>query len=380
VGWTGDNKLYLTGSITSGLTLSPTNADGGTIPVGMSISTYDDYTYDDSTYERTAIYEGLLESSYTVSRITWVSSGDSNDIKYQVNESEDGIVFEGWSAEADAIETTTYKTKRPYIKFRFLFYSHNWSDSDSVQVTQVDRAFTAYVNGNIIDANEFNENFYTVGRDDLLPRGGTDLAGTTGVYNIGSSAYEWKAIHVNNLITDDYIRQTYNLIAKTVLSATATRIEFTGLSDDQYYITCKFIMNTTTTTDKTLMFFNGDSAANYGYMIMKSDSLGAFFVIKTERKTTQTGIFIGEALQTNTISDEYGGLFRGYINTHAGHEKMVIGDGMAGAFSSTTTGTVETIFSIGGIWSNNSDTVTSIQIIQASKLNANTEVKLWVRK
>ena len=80
--WTANNKYYLTGSITSGLTLSDDNADAGTVPTDMSVLTYNDETYNDSTYEITAIYEGTYESSFSSNDVNWISTGDSNDIKY----------------------------------------------------------------------------------------------------------------------------------------------------------------------------------------------------------------------------------------------------------------------------------------------------------
>ena len=99
--WTANNKYYVTGSITSGLTLSIDNADVGTVPTGMSVTTYDDGTYGDFDYERTAIFQGTFESSHSSNYLDWTSVGDTNDIKYQYATSEDGITYDNFTVEAD---------------------------------------------------------------------------------------------------------------------------------------------------------------------------------------------------------------------------------------------------------------------------------------
>jgi hypothetical protein len=55
------------------------------------------------------------------------------------------------------------------------------------------------VDGITADADELMSDFYHVAQGDLLPRGGTTFTPTTGVYDLGSSAYRWNRMYVNEI-------------------------------------------------------------------------------------------------------------------------------------------------------------------------------------
>lgn len=360
--WTANNKYFLTGSITSGLTLSINNADSGTVPTDMSLTTYDDGTYGDYTYELTAIYEGTFESSFSSNNIDWTSVGETNDIKFQYAKSDDGITYDDYSTLADAIGTTNFQISAAYFKLRLIFYSSKWSDSDSFQIDTISRKFTVFANGELIDANDWMSNYYVVGSDDLLPRGGNNMLLTNSAYDIGSVAQEYNNVYINDLDVTGKIGGALNLISSVVLSAAAQKIEFTGLNLETYLIKAAFIINTST-SDNSLLFFNGDSATNYGYSGIYSNT--GFDV------TSTSGIYIGQG----DSGTSYYGNFEGWISVQPGHQKFLTGLGSKGC----GTATIAHNFIIGGIWENSSDTVTSIQLYNNSKFEVGTEVSIWAK-
>jgi hypothetical protein len=362
--WTANNKYYLTGSITSGLTLSINNADAGTVPTDMSVTTYDDGTYDDYNYEITGIYQGTYESSFTANDVVWISSGDTNDIKYQYATSDDGITYSNFTTLSDGIGTTQIQINASYFKFRLIFYSSYWTDTDSFQMDTITRKFTVFVNGGIVDANEWLSNYYVCGAEDLLPRDGANMQLTNSALDLGSSAQLWDNVYVNNLFVDGELGGTLNQIGKTTLSASATKIEFTGLTDDVIYMKCKFLFNTVT-SDDTLLFFNQDSSTVYGYQLI--------FGTAGSRFNTQTGIVL---TQGGSIATKYISGFDGWLMLGAAQEKMIVGNGFVAAGGTT----IENTFMLGGMYNNTSNTITSIQITNVSSFEIGTEVSIWAKR
>ena len=364
MGWTANNKYYLTGSITSGLTLSSGNADAGTVPTDLSLLTYDDETHNDSTYEITAIYEGTFESSFSTNDLNWTSVGDSNDIKYQVATSDDGVTYSDYSTLSDAIGTTQISVNAPYFKFRLIWYSSKWVDNDSFLMDSVTRKFTVFVNGGNINANEWMSNYYVCGAEDLLPRGGTTMQLTNNVYDLGSSSYKWKDVYLNEITVDNELGGSLNLVAAVKLSATAQRIEISGLgSETTYFMRC-FFVNDTTVSDDTFLFFNQDSASSYGY--------NGIYSTTGFNATSTAGIYIGECDSGTAVW----GSFEGWLNLQASYPKLVAGIGAKGL----GTATVGHNFIVGGIYDDTSNTITSLTIFNNSKFAANTEVRIWAKK
>ena len=94
-------------------------------------------------------------------------------------------------------------------------------------------AYTLLEKGHTVSATDFDNNYKHVGQGHLLPHGGSLLEETTGVYDLGSDAYKWNDVHVQNLEIQSggEVQHCMNLIAETTLTTTATSIEFTGLND-----------------------------------------------------------------------------------------------------------------------------------------------------
>lgn len=55
------------------------------------------------------------------------------------------------------------------------------------------------VDGVTADADELMTNFYHVAQGDVLPRASNSFVSTSGAYDLGSSAYRWNKIYVNEL-------------------------------------------------------------------------------------------------------------------------------------------------------------------------------------
>lgn len=119
----------------------------------------------------------------------------------------------------------------------------------------------------IADASDMNDNFYEVGSGSIFPKGGSYLEPTDGVYNLGSSTYKWKDgyftnVYANNLTISGTITtaKTWRRISTVILTAGASKIEFTGLSGQTY----KQIMINGVICHSTgaFVYINGDSSTN----------------------------------------------------------------------------------------------------------------------
>lgn len=135
-----ENMESCTGDISTGVTLDETNAEGGTIP--DDCLTYAlDHNYGDDYFTATAYYESdILYNSEGFYRLNWLATGDAGDVMMQYKTAGRGqdIDAESWSAEIDAVtySQVVLDTRNPYLRYRFVFYSPNWSDSDSVRVLE----------------------------------------------------------------------------------------------------------------------------------------------------------------------------------------------------------------------------------------------------
>lgn len=347
MGWTAHNKFYLTGSITSGLVLSIANSDTGSIPTGMSLSTYGDYNYDASTYEITAVYEGTFESSFSVSDITWVSTGDNGDIMYQTNESDDGLVYEGWADSSDAIATTNIQINKPYFKIRFVFTSPGWGDTDSIYISTIQQFYKYFTKGERIYANEVNENFKVVGAEDLMPRGGNTMVFTNGAYDIGSSGNKFSTIHVNNVNFTGEVKQTWVLVTSTVLGNTATSIDvsdLSGFTSDSYWMLDYNMSLNLYTTGSFKVFFNQDSTNSYYWQNSRANSPDVGY--------SQSGISFAERAATG---EEHFIGFNGFLWCAVGSYRTILGSGRH-TYATGTTSQQQ----ICGQWLNTGTAISSI--------------------
>lgn len=359
--WTSNNKLNFTGSITTGLVLSMSNADAGTIPADMSLTTYNDFNYGDDYYEYKAIFEGAYSGDHFAHSVEWTATTSLASLKYQYALSNDGIVYDAWTGLANALTSKTAILANKYFKMRFIVDGGAWTDSDYLKIISISSTFTPFVKNTIIEANEMNANFYFVGSGDLLPHGGANLNLTTSVYNIGSDITPWNTIYCNDIVISSSIQGTLGLISKVTLSATTSRIEFNGLNGDNYahiMVIGKIkATNNTITGYPIKMIFNGDSGANYGYYAKTNTSTANFIAVHTL-----------DTIQAIAYND----LLECYIKTRSGNEKTTFSQSLFSGRNSTAPSHMITV----GIWSSDV-TLTSIIFHTDAVFNINTTFYLY---
>jgi len=143
-------------------------------------------------------------------------------------------------------------------------------------------AFTVLQKNTTITATEVNDNFYHIACGDLIPRGGTSLGATTGVYNLGSDMYRWDVVHANNIyatnMTVDYVNNSRCLIDSYEISGkntATTRISFSLNGDAYDFLEISFC----TPAQNTLsaLYINGDSSTVYSlaYLYFYGTSINA---------------------------------------------------------------------------------------------------------
>ena len=129
-----ENRYRVSGTITTGVILSIANSESGIVPSDLTWTMYGDGTYSDGAYAPTAIWELKYRTAGDVTfEIT--GAGDANDIKWRYATSDTDDTYTAWSAEADAIGSTTLRTTKIYTKMRFIYYSTLWTDTDNVAIS-----------------------------------------------------------------------------------------------------------------------------------------------------------------------------------------------------------------------------------------------------
>ena len=226
---------------------------------------------------------------------------------------------------------------------------------------------------------DMRDNFDVIGAGSRLPMSseGVAFANTTGVYDIGSSAFRWNNIFATNLdVTGDITTDNGSLevlIAETTLSVTASNIEFTGLNGDTdvIYLIRAYIVATTTALEIYAIFNNDSATANYGwqYLIGYGSAVGA------GRFTTWDGIsltYTGSHTTTSNLAYS-----ESIIYAKTGNERLTIDKHSWGG------GTlISDIALYGGIWNNTTSTITSIKIYGSAvnAMGAGTNIQLWARR
>jgi len=231
-------------------------------------------------------------------------------------------------------------------------------------------AFHTFISYTTITASDMNDNFQFVGGSHWLPRGGASLDATNGVYNLGSQSFYWDNVYVNSLSVSGYSNTScWNMISQVILSAAATSVEFTGLIRDLY----KVIFDLRQTSSGSgansgiYLYFNNDSASNYGYILVYATSTIAIY---TATNLPYIGLStINNPAGTTGVYISAGDIL---IYGNSEYEKvcLICGNDLCGG---TNIGMSR--FE-NAIW-NNLNTLTSIKIISSQNLATNTTVQLW---
>ena len=221
--------------------------------------------------------------------------------------------------------------------------------------------------GHTISADDFNNNYYHVGQGHLTPKSGTLLEETTGLYDLGSNAYRWNDVHIQNieLQSGGEIPKCMHIIAEVTLTATASSIEFTGLNgetDKIYEIICNLKGYA---TGSTALIFNSDSATNYGYQLIYV--LGTTI---TAARNNASNIFLGW-LFLNTTTGQY---IKNHIICYANNNIKLILQKDADSIGDTY---IRAQHIYGQVW-NNSETLTSMKF--NGHFSPNTHIEIWAKR
>ena len=234
--------------------------------------------------------------------------------------------------------------------------------------------FTTFTKNTTISAAEITGNFDHIGAGDMLPRGGTSLSPTTGVYNIGSDSFKWNDVFATNINITGELSQCINLIAETTLSVTASNIEFTGLNGDTdvIYLIRAYIVATTTALEIYAIFNNDSATASYGWQYL----IGYGTAVGAGRFTTWDGIsltYTGPDTTTSNLAYS-----ESIIYAKTGNERLVIVESID-MCDATYIGRI--VFK-GAIWNNTTSTITSLKILNSGGVNfaAGTNIQLWAKK
>ena len=235
-------------------------------------------------------------------------------------------------------------------------------------------AWTTLQKFHTITAAEINNNFYHVGQGDLLPRGNAALEATTGVYDLGSSNYEWANVYATNLNFDGEMQLTFNKIAEISVAAAGSataRLEFTGLNgdtDEIYEIRARFVYTNTATAYNIFANPNGDSTTNnYGYQYIDGYSI----TVSAVRALSIGGFMVGVA---NSLT----------AGTHLCHSEVLmyaktgyVRTALATMSYDINGTTVKRLIYTGAVWNDTTSTITTLVINSVIKFIAGTTVELW---
>ena len=234
--------------------------------------------------------------------------------------------------------------------------------------------FTTFTKNTTISAAEITGNFDHIGAGDMLPRGGTSLSPTTGVYNIGSDSFKWNDVFATNINITGELSQCINLIAETTLSVTASNIEFTGLNGDTdvIYLIRAYIVATTTALEIYAIFNNDSATASYGWQYL----IGYGTAVGAGRFTTWDGIsltYTGSDTTTSNLAYS-----ESIIYAKTGNERLVIVESIDMCDATY----IGRIVVKGAIWNNTTSTITSLKILNSGGVNfaAGTNIQLWAKK
>lgn len=131
------NAYMCKGNLYAGIILDVSNSLGGYLPTGFTH--YDEINYDEGTYELTAVYQSEIlyrpNGIESVSLQSQVSSAGNISVQFRVYSS--GSLSD-WSEESPVNGSLLLDTEGNfYIQLRFLFYSPNWTDPDTIMVTGI---------------------------------------------------------------------------------------------------------------------------------------------------------------------------------------------------------------------------------------------------
>ena len=218
--------------------------------------------------------------------------------------------------------------------------------------------FTILRNSITADATDCNNDYYHLNQGSVFPMDGVNLNYTDSAVNLGSSTATWDKLYVENINVTTIQGKFGYLVDETILTATASSIEFTGLTENAFYrLTC-FVPDCNA---NIFLILNGDSSASYSGLIIRGQNTtvsrgvttAAYFYLASG---TGGAAFIDANIYGN---DDYG--------------KIVSVFSMTDVISTTVQSICDNSYCL-----LNSSTLTSIKIMPSSgNFLANTHIMLW---
>jgi len=243
-------------------------------------------------------------------------------------------------------------------------------------------AFTLLVASTTIDAEVLQANFQHVRGGHLLPRDNTTLDSTNGTLSLGASATTWNTLYVDTLDIATSIasadKSVWVKIAETKVSASTSRVSFTGLNGDvdNTYMIKTMIKSTAASANIFYrVHLNGDSATNYGYQYISGSGVAA----TAARVTNETGFLMGQIITGFTTTVARVTMAELTIYAKTGNERVALTKWMGSGIGTS----VRTVNSYGHIWNNTSSTITSIVIegpATTTSMLPDTNIQIWARR
>lgn len=224
-------------------------------------------------------------------------------------------------------------------------------------------AFSIFTSG-ASDADAVNANFYHIAQGTRLPRGGTSLDPTTGIYDVGSGTYKWNSFFVNSLscanlnITGSFtsnqgfiVEQNFNCMTNEERLRNFV-INLSGADNVDYYLLHLYELHSTTSCVWQL-YLNGDSdTANYAAQNTIIKNVATTITIAN---VTGTITALPLAYNVTTTSFNYG-YHKIIIKPETENSKLVI---VNSNYLSRSSNLRESAYRVVS-WDNTSDTLSSL--------------------
>lgn len=227
------------------------------------------------------------------------------------------------------------------------------NDEGRVSAGPAAATYTKIIKGLQGDADTINDNFRWIGEGNKLPKGGQTLDPTTGVYDLGSTVYNWKDVHVNSISVNNVDYKSWRRVAQVNITSPALRIDFTGLDGDtdvEYMLIWRMVHNGEGLATGTVhMEINGDNSATaYGSQMMYQEN-----TTRTAGRTVSSSLPVGHIDDLGTSPTYFMNYGKGFIysNTIKHEAYRTFRGSFLSSHLTTAFGTkIERYTWIGGIW------------------------------
>lgn len=181
-------------------------------------------------------------------------------------------------------------------------------------------AFTILTKNTTISASAVNDNFYHGACGNWMPLGGSSLAQTTGVYNIGSDNYKWNNAYINNLYVSNVevesLNDAWNLISSYDINeqnSATSLIEFSinGETYDRVMIS----IYAPNHDSKIYMYCNSRTSTTYygmSYLLFEGSTITAYNAVDVLPFVSLSCGSSGDSIYTTIHGNLKAGIYRSF--------------------------------------------------------------------